>query len=129
MPQFNQHITTSQGDMAANRAKAKLLKNNDLPIGVIGESPNFSWGYNGKHYYVAEGAFEHLVTRTPLSLEEAKRLHESLVFTESSEPCNKLISQIIKKSRKVKYNGDDLMWFFVEALGTTEKKCAPSNNK
>jgi hypothetical protein len=124
MPQFNQLLTTPQGDMAARRAKAKLSKKSNHPIEVIGEGANFSWGYNGKYYYVTEGVFDHLVTCTHLSLEEAKRLYESLVFTESIEPCSKLISQTIKNSRKEKLNGDDLMWFFVDALETTKMKDA-----
>ena len=131
MPQFSYHAPVSQGDMAEARRKARavklssapekpLLAKQSLPVGVIGESANFSWGYNGKCYYVAEGVFEHLVSPVYMTLEEAKRLFESLVFVEACEPSQKLISQAIKASRKGTYVGDELMWFFVEALSVSK---------
>lgn len=118
MPQFSYHTPTSQGDMAARRKANKSLKQK-LPTGKIGENTNFSWGYNGEYYYVCEGVLEHLITNIHLTLEEAKRLFESLSFIDSSEPCPKSISQAIKGSRKDELKGDDLMWFFVDALSVT----------
>lgn len=115
MPQFYPHTPTSQGDMAAIR-KASRASKQVLPIGIIGEGINFSWGYNGEFYFVSEGVLEYLVTRIHLTLEEAGKLFEALNFTESSEPCQQTIFKAIKTSRKEKLIGDKLMWFFVDAL-------------
>jgi hypothetical protein len=119
MPKFSYHVPVSQGDMAAIRKLASASKQS-LPLGKIGESHNFSWGYEGNFYYVAEGVFEHLVTRIHLSLEEAKSLFEALVFIESVEPSQQLVSQAINASRKGMYVGDELMWFFVDELSASQ---------
>ena len=115
MPQFSLHTPESQGDMAAIR-RVYRMENPSLPIGVIGESHNYKWGYNGEYYYVTEGVFEFLVTQIHLCLDEAKQLFESLNFCECSEPCQKAISMAVKGARKKKLSGDDLMWFFYDAL-------------
>lgn len=114
MPQFSYHTPVSQGDMAARRS-ARALKQS-LPVGKIGESASFSWGYDGSSYYVAEGVFEHLVTRISMTLKEVKSLFEALVFVESIEPSQKLISQAIYASRKSVFTGDELMWFLVDQI-------------
>lgn len=115
MPQFSIHTPKSQSDMTAIRMNSRASKRY-LPIGKIGESLNFSWGYNGEAYYVAEGVLEHLITRINLSLEEAKKLFEAVTFIESNEPCTKAVSKAVNASRKEKLIGDELMWFFVDAL-------------
>lgn len=119
MPQFSYHAPVSQGDMAAIRELANASKRS-LPIGKIGENVNFSWGYEGNFYYVAEGVFEHFVTCIHLSLDEAKSLFEALVFVESVEPSQKLISQAINASRMSSCVGDDLMWFYVDTLSASQ---------
>ena len=116
MPQFSIHTPATQSDLAKAR-KVNNLKQNHFPVGVIGDSNGFSWGYDGDTYYVAEGVFEHLVTKMALSLEEAKQLFNALVFSSAYEPSNKVVVSAIKAARKVKLSGDDLMWKLIDLLG------------
>ena len=87
-----------------------------LPIGTIGENSNFSYGYDGKKYYVTEGAFQYLVTRIHLTFDEAKQLFEALTFINSESTCIKKVSNVIKTARKAKWQGNDLFWWFVKTL-------------
>jgi len=113
MPQFNLHTPTSQGDMKARRNNSRKKV---LPIGIIAESLQYAYGYDGDTYYVTEGALSHLVTRMILSLDEAKQLFNVLDFEELIEPNAKDISRVIKSARKNKLNGDDLFWYLQQEL-------------
>jgi hypothetical protein len=87
-----------------------------LPIGTIAENLNFSYGYDGKKYYVTEGAFQYLVTRIHLTFDEAKQLFEALTFNNVEDICTKKVSNVIKSARKSKFEGDNLFWHFVKSL-------------
>lgn len=113
MPQFNIHLPKSQSDMKAIRENSRKLF---LPIGLISENHNFSYGFNGDYYYVAESTFGYLVTRMQLAFEEAKQLFNALTFAEASEPKASDINNLIKSSRKEGLSGDNLFWFYVDAL-------------
>jgi hypothetical protein len=115
MPQFSIHTPKSQGDMAAIRKFAQLSKRS-LPIGVIGENNNFSWGFNGKYYYVTQGVLSHLLTQAHLSLAEAEKIFEALTFGNVEDVCSKALYITINQARKTGLSGDDLMWFYFDAL-------------
>jgi hypothetical protein len=115
MPQFSHHTPVTQGDLSNARKAAKLVQTN-FPRGCIGEQGNFSWGYDGHTYYVAEGFLEHLVTKAELSLDEAKQLFNALVFNLSCEVHSSLIVKSIKQARKQRLSGDDLMWLLTDLL-------------
>jgi len=94
-----------------------IKADNGLPVGVIGENSRFSYGYNGKSYYVTEGSLEHLITRMELSLEEAKQMYTALSFTEVEAPNSKTINGMVKRTRKDKLtNPDDLFNYFANQL-------------
>lgn len=118
MPQFALHAPKTQSDMANLRQKFRL-DNAVLPVGVIGESKNFAYGYNGEYYYVTEGILCHLVTRKHLSFEESQKLFEALNWTEHSEPCPKTISTLIAGARKDGLIGDDLLFHFINSFDAT----------
>ncbi len=109
MPQFNIHSPKSQSDM-------KAIRENSRKLFLISENHNFSYGFNGDYYYVAESAFGYLVTRMQLAFEEAKQLFNALTFAEASEPKAIDINNLIKSSRKEGLSGDNLFWFYVDAL-------------
>jgi hypothetical protein len=115
MPQFSHHTPVSQGDLAKARKASKLVQAH-FPKGCIGEQDNFSWGYDGHTYYVAEGVLEYLVTKAYLSLDEAKQLFNALVFNSSCEVHSNLIVNAIKQTRKQRLSGDDLMWRLTDLL-------------
>jgi hypothetical protein len=117
MPQFSHHTPVTQSDLANARKSARLVQKH-FPIGCIGEQGNFSWGYDGKTYYVAEGVLEHLVTKACLSLDEAKQLFNALVFSASYEVHGSLIAKAVKKARKKRISGDDLMWCLIDLLSS-----------
>jgi hypothetical protein len=115
MPQFSHHTPVSQGDLAHARKVAKLLQTH-FPVGCIGEQGNFSWGFNGTTYYVAEGVLEHTVTKKVLSIDEAKQLFNALVFNAISEVHSSIIVKAINQAKKHRLSGDDLMWFLTDIL-------------
>lgn len=115
MPQFNHHAPVTQSDLARARFLSSL-EQSYYPVGVIGESSDFAWGFNGDHYYVAEGAFSFLVSKIHLAIDEAKQLFNALTFINASEPSPKTISLAVKSARKQRLSGDDLMWFFADKL-------------
>lgn len=84
------------------------MTNTSLPIGTIAEKHNFSYGYDGKKYYVTEGCLRHLVTRIHLTFDEAKQLFDALCFNFPNNPNSKEISALIRQSRKEKLEGYDL---------------------
>ena len=111
MPLFNTNLPTTQGDLTKARLNKVLL-----PIGTIGESNNFKYGFDGDYYYVTEGILDYLVTRIHLQFDEAKQLFDALNFLEASEPNPKLIASTIRNARKQKLKGIELFWYFVESL-------------
>lgn len=115
MPQFSHHAPATQSDLLAARRLANINQKH-FPVGVIGESSDFEWGFSGDHYYVAEGAFSFLVSKVHLAIDEAKQLFNALTFIDASEPSSKDISLAVKLARKQRLSGDDLMWFFADKL-------------
>ncbi|MFT6904181.1 MAG: hypothetical protein ACJAS1_000831 [Oleiphilaceae bacterium] len=115
MPQFSHNTPATPSDLLAARRLANINQKH-FPIGVIGESSDFAWGFNGYHYYVTEGAFCFLVSKAHLSIDEAKQLFSALSFIDASEPSAKSISLAVKLARKQRLSGDNLMWFFADKL-------------
>ena len=111
MPKFYTHTPKSQGNMKDVRVGNRKAS---LPIGLIGESSSFAYGYDGDKYYVTEGVFQYLVTGVNLAFDEAKQLFNALDFNNSIEPSVKSVSSAIKDSRKEKLSGDDLFWFLTD---------------
>lgn len=116
MPQFSIHTPKTQSDMRHIR-KVEKLRQQHLPIGVIGQQGEFSWGYNGTSYYVSEGVWDYLVTRVHMTLDEAKQLFNALVWIEAKDTLLKIISNLIRSIRKLNISGDELMWKFIDLLG------------
>lgn len=101
-------------DSACMQNKQKQVSS-DLPIGIIGEEGRFSYGYNGTTYYVTEYCIlDYYVTRTHLKFEEAKKLYEALVWVSYPAPKPSEVTKMIKRSRKKKLTGDNLLFFFIE---------------
>lgn len=115
MPQFNKHTPTAPSTLRKKINMEKAI-GNYKPIEVIGKNSSYAYGYNGRSYYVTEGAFSYLLTTTYLTFDEAKNLFEACTFVGSAPDNTKVISSIIKASRKLKLNGDELMYFFIEQL-------------
>ncbi len=113
MPQFNdtpRHISDI-------RREIKMSKfNQSNPIGIISESLNFAYGFDGDKYYVTEGAFYHLVSKAVLFFDEAKNLYNALVWNNENAPEPKVITKLVKEYRKLKLSGDNGFWFFVDNL-------------
>lgn len=114
MPQFSKHLPST--DKAMKEARAEYNRVRSLTIGLIGESNQFAYGWDGDKYYVTEGALNHLVTKVHLTIDEAKELFNALSFNDCSEPCPKQIGSALKESRNQKLSGDDLFWFFEKQL-------------
>ncbi|PIB27194.1 hypothetical protein BFP78_15795 [Gaetbulibacter sp. 5U11] len=114
MPQFYNNLPSTDKAMKEARAEYNRIKN--LPIGLIGENNQFAYGWDGDKYYVVEGAFQYLVTKTYLVIDEAKQLFNALSFNNSSEPCQKQITYAIKEARKQKLSGDNLFWFLTDKI-------------
>ena len=115
MPQFSHHAPSLPETLAKARSLSKL-KQSHFPIGVIGESNSFGYGFNGEYYYVTEGVFSFLVSKVHFTLDEAEQLFNALTFIDASEPSSKIVSMAIKSARKQQLSGDDLMWNFVDSL-------------
>ena len=116
MPQFSIHTPKAQCDMKQIRMQYKMQKTT-LPIGIIGQSTNFAYGYDGEKYYVTEySILDYLVTNMNLFFEEAKYLFEALTFVGNPAPQPKLITKIIKSARKQKLTNQDLFWHIVDSL-------------
>ena len=91
--------------------------NNSLPLGTIAENNLFSYGYNGKTYWVAFGVLHQKVTLKSLTFDQAKALFDALTFIGIEDPSYKLIDNSIKQIRKQKITSyNNLFWFFTESI-------------
>ena len=111
MPLFNTNLPTPLGNLA--KARKNKIK---LPVGTIGESNNFSYGFNGEYYYVTEGILEYYVTKIHLKFDEAKQLFDSLNFIDAVEPSPKTVAVAIRSARKSRLKGANLFWHFVDTI-------------
>lgn len=112
MPQFSNHLPASARAIKEARTEYRRVKS--LPIGLIGESASFAYGWDGKKYYVTEGVFQFFVTRIHLTMDEAKQLFNALSFNNCYDPCSKKVNYAIKEARKNRLSGDFLFWFFTD---------------
>ena len=115
MPMFATQTPTTNGDLTTAR-KASKLSEYKKPIGDIGVSDRYQYGFDGDKYYVTEGFLCQYVTQVHLSLDEAKHLFNALNWVGDIDFCYKLPSKLVKEARKKKINGDSLFWFFVDSL-------------
>ena len=112
MPQFFSTLPTPQGVYTESR---KRRLNTQNPVGLIGQQGDYTYGFDGRKYWVAEGVLQTLVTLVHLTFDEAKMLFEALVWV-SSEVDYSRVNQAVRAGRKAKYNGQTLFWFYVEQL-------------
>ena len=115
MPMFSINAPKTTSDMSLARKKSKMV-NYKKPIGQIGVSERYQYGFDGINYYVTEGILSEFVTRIHLTFDEAKQLFNALNWIEDCNFCFKKPSELIKKARKKKINNDDLFWFIVDNL-------------
>jgi len=87
-------------------------------IGVISESKDFTYGYDGKTFYVTEKSlFNYYVTTAKLSLMEAKAIFEALNWCDVTELINPTyITKQVKECRKLKLTNDSIFWYLVVAI-------------
>ena len=115
MPQFNQHTPMTQSDIRRYRIRYKMNRV-IKPIGIIGENDYFKYGFDGSKYYVTHGVLDEFVTLISLTFEEAKHLFDAFNWCNTRSYSYRKVSDLIKSSRKLKINGDDLFWHFEDGL-------------
>lgn len=118
MPQFSYHTPIASSTLR-NMINSEKLVNYKRPIGVIADSINYSYGFDGETYWVALGILKHSLTNAKMSFEESKAVHDALVFNESNIhliDCGKSFTNLLKQARKECNSYDSLFWFFVNKI-------------
>lgn len=114
MPAFFTHAPIHSSTVRAY-ANAQKLVDYKKPIGVIADSVNKAYGFNGDTYYVEVGCFAHLAFGTMrMTFEQAKAAYEAILFFDI-DPVKwnyDSAKQALKDARKNKLTGDALMFFF-----------------
>lgn len=124
MPQFSVHTPKSSATLRKQINIEKAL-GKCKPIGIIGETNDYEYGYNGKYYYVLRGVMGYYLTNTHLSLDEAKQLYNACDWLGYSLDEPKKVTNIVKSARKLKLHGDALFWYFVDQ---TDNALLPKTN-
>ena len=112
MPQFYKSLPVSQGTLAEQR---RLRMNTRPPVGIIADQGNYSYGFDGNKYWVAEGVLQHLMTGIHLTFDEAKMLYDALQWNNNGIDSS-IVNNAIRAGRKAKHTGQTLFWFYVDSL-------------
>ena len=116
MPAFYTHTPVAPSTLRS-RINSNNILSNKKPIGVIAEKIDSAWGYDGDKYYVEVGVWPALAFGTmKMTLEQAKAAYEAISFIDLDVTLwnyNEAKS-ILRKARKSKHQGDQLMFFFVD---------------
>ena len=114
MPAFHTHTPKHSSTVRAI-TNAQKLANYKKPIGVIGDSIDKAYGFNGDTYYVEVGIFPTLAFGTmKMTFEQAKASYDAILFYNVDVMKWNFDSakKALKDARKNKLSGDALMFFF-----------------
>jgi len=114
MPAFFTHTPTHSSTVRAS-INAQKLVDYKKPIGVIGDSLDKAYGFNGDSYYVEVGVFPTLAFGTmKMTFEQAKASYDAILFFDINPMKWNFDSakKALKQARKNKLSGDALMFFF-----------------
>lgn len=118
MPQFS--IYTPQSPSSLRESLNKQVNLNEYnPIGLIGDTLNCSYGYDGESYYVTISALQYLAFgRMNMTFDQSKQAYEAVLFSDIC-PNNwdfDIAKKALKFARKNKLEGCDLFWHFVDVF-------------
>lgn len=118
MPAFFTHTPIHSSTLRAS-INAQKLTDYKKPIGVIGNSLDKAYGFNGDSYYVEIGVFPALAFGTmKMDFEQAKAAYNAILFFDI-DPMKwdfDAAKKALKQSRKNKLSGDALMFFFGDSF-------------
>lgn len=114
MPAFYKNIPSDSFKVRAYINAQKLI-NYKKPIGVIGDSIDKAYGFDGDSYYVEIGCFPILAFGTmKMTFEQAKAAYDAILFfnVDVMKWDFDSAKKALKDARKNKFTGDKLMFFF-----------------
>lgn len=118
MPAFFTHTPIHSSTLRASINAQKLI-DYKKPIGVIGNSLDKSYGFNGDSYYVEIGVFPALAFgNMKMDFEQAEAAYNAILFFDI-DPMKwdfDAAKKALKQSRKNNLIGDALMFFFGDAF-------------
>lgn len=118
MPAFHTHAPIHSSTLRAITNTQKLA-DYTRPIGVIRESIDKAYGFNGDNYYVTILCCQTFAFGSmKLTFEQAKSAYEAILFFNIDVTNWDFDSakKSLKESRKNKLTGDALMFFFGESF-------------
>ena len=114
MPAFFTHTPIHSSTVRAS-INAQKLMDYKKPIGVIAESLDKAYGFDGDKYYLTVGCLPTYAFGTmKMDFDQAKSAYEAILFF-NIEPMNwdfNKAKEALKSARKNKLTGDKLMFFF-----------------
>ena len=114
MPSFYTH-TPKHSSTVRTITNAQKLADYKKPIGIIGDSLDKAYGFNGDTYYVEVGLFPTLAFGTmKMTFEQAKAAYNAILFfnVDVMKWDFDAAKKALKEARKNKFTGDKLMFFF-----------------
>jgi len=114
MPAFFTHTPTHSSTSRAY-INAQKLTDYNKPIGIIGDSLDKAYGFDGDSYYVTLGCFPTLAFgKMFMTFDQAKCAYDAILFFNIDVMKWDFDSakKALKEARKNKLSGDALMFFF-----------------